>query len=75
MAHQANIRILELVASKLSIPITKFLNNIDHVGNTSAASIPLILSEQQATFKKGDIICLLGFGAGFTWSSILMEWS
>ena len=75
VAHQANIRILELVASKLNIPITKFLNNIDHVGNTSAASIPLILSEQQSTFKKGDIICLLGFGAGFTWSSILMEWS
>jgi 3-oxoacyl-[acyl-carrier-protein] synthase III len=77
IAHQANIRILESVAKKLGIPFDRFLINIDSVGNTSAASIPLILSEHfdQNTFKKGDTLCLLGFGAGFTWSSILLEWS
>ena len=77
IAHQANLRILESVSHKFSVPIEKFLINIDNVGNTSAASIPLVLSENlnNETFSKGDIICLIGFGAGFTWSSILLEWS
>ena len=75
--HQANQRILESVAKKLKIPIEKFLINIDQVGNTSAASIPLLLSQHMAKmpFNKGDLICMVGFGAGFTWSSILLEWS
>ena len=61
----------------MKIPFDRFLTNIDHVGNTSAASIPLILSEsnQDQRFKTGDLICLIGFGAGFTWSSIILEWS
>ena len=77
ICHQANIRILESVAKKMGIPFEKFLTNIDRVGNTSAASIPLVLAEYDAKhqFSKGDIICLVGFGAGFTWSSILLEWS
>ena len=49
--------------------------NISRVGNTSAASIPLVLSEFNKQFKPGDKVCLVGFGAGFTWSSILLEWS
>ena len=51
--------------------------NIDQVGNTSAASIPILLGQRmsQTPFKRGDLICLVGFGAGFTWSSILLEWS
>ena len=77
IAHQANLRILESISDKFSIPFDKFLTNIDSVGNTSAASIPLVLSKNinNETFSKGDIICLIGFGAGFTWSSILLEWS
>ena len=76
-AHQANIRILESVSDQFSIPFNKFLINIDDVGNTSAASIPLVLSKNinNQTISKGDIICLIGFGAGFTWSSVLLEWS
>ena len=76
-AHQANIRILESVSDHFSIPFDRFLVNIEDVGNTSAASIPLVLSKNinNQTISKGDIICLIGFGAGFTWSSILLEWS
>ncbi len=77
VCHQANRRILDSVASKLTIPIEKFLMNIDQVGNPSAASIPILLGQRmsQTPFKQGDLICLVGFGAGFTWSSILLEWS
>ena len=76
ICHQANIRILESVSKKIGVPFEKFLTNIDRVGNTSAASIPLVLSQYHHNqFSKGDIICLVGFGAGFTWSSILLEWS
>ena len=75
--HQANIRILENIAEKFDIPFDRFLTNIDRVGNTSAASIPIILSEENKnqTFKQGDILYLIGFGAGFTWAGILLEWS
>ena len=77
VAHQANIRILESVSEKFNIPFDKFMVNIDSVGNTSAASIPLVLSKNidDQKVSKGDIICFIGFGAGFTWSSILLEWS
>ncbi len=77
VCHQANIRILESVAKQLKIPFKKFLTNINTVGNTSAASIPLLLSESNNAnlFQPGDRVCLVGFGAGFTWSSILLEWS
>ena len=77
ICHQANIRILESVSKKMGVPFEKFLTNIEHVGNTSAASIPLVLAEYAKInqFSKGDIICFVGFGAGFTWSSILLEWS
>ena len=77
ICHQANIRILESVSKKTGVPFDKFLTNIDRVGNTSAASIPLVLAEyaKKNQFSKGDIICFVGFGAGFTWSSILLEWS
>lgn len=77
VAHQANLRILNSIASKFNIPFDRFLTNIESVGNTSAASIPIVLSEcnSKQLFQKNDIICLLGFGAGFTWSSVILEWS
>ncbi|MEK9727955.1 MAG: beta-ketoacyl-ACP synthase III [Candidatus Margulisiibacteriota bacterium] len=77
VCHQANVRILESVAKRVGVPIDRFLTNIDRVGNTSAASIPIVLSEfsKQSKFTPGDRVCLVGFGAGFTWSSIILEWS
>ena len=65
------------ICEKFNIPFDRFLTNIDRVGNTSAAAIPIILSEENKnqTFKQGDILYLIGFGAGFTWAGILLEWS
>lgn len=74
--HQANSRIIDIVARKLNIPIEKFYLNIDEYANTSAASIPLALGEMESKglIKKGDKIILTGFGAGLTWGSMLIEW-
>lgn len=75
VCHQANIRILDRVAKTLNVPLDKFLTNIDSVGNTSAASIPVVLSQYASQFNPGDRLCLVGFGSGFTWASIILEWS
>ena len=72
--HQANLRIIEAVGSRMDIDPSKILVNIDHVGNTSAASVPLCLWENEAKLKKGDNLVLSTFGAGFTWGSLYMKW-
>ncbi len=72
--HQANLRIIEAVSSRAGIPEEKVLVNIQHTGNTSAASIPLCLDEYKGKLKKGDKILLTAFGAGFTWGSMLLVW-
>lgn len=75
--HQANARILSSVANKMGIPIEKFPMNVDHCGNTSSASIPILLDElnRQGKFKPGDKIVLCGFGGGLTWGAQLLEWN
>lgn len=74
--HQANSRIIDIVARKLGVPIEKFYVNIDEYANTSAASIPIALGEmeQKGLVEKGDKIIVTGFGAGLTWGSMLIEW-
>ncbi|UCC10921.1 MAG: ketoacyl-ACP synthase III [candidate division WOR-3 bacterium] len=74
--HQANIRIIEATAKRLHIPMDRVGINLDRYGNTSAASIPISLDEavQSGKIKKGDIICLVAFGAGFTWGGVLLRW-
>lgn len=72
--HQANLRIIEAVGSRVKIPEEKVLVNIQHYGNTSAASIPLCLDEFKGQLKKGDKIILTAFGAGFTWGSMYLVW-
>ena len=76
VTHQANIRIIDAVREKLSLPEEKMFNNIERYGNTTAASIPLCLSEAvlQNKLKEGDLIMLLAFGAGFTWGANLIRW-
>ncbi|PHV70420.1 3-oxoacyl-ACP synthase [Sporanaerobium hydrogeniformans] len=69
--HQANERIITSVAKKLGVAEEKFFKNIQHYGNTSAASIPIALKEAQNKLKKGDKVLLAGFGAGLTWGSML----
>ena len=75
--HQANLRISQFIQRKLNLPDEKIFNNIMYLGNTTAASIPIALSEavDQGRVKKGDLVCLAAFGSGFTWASALIEWS
>lgn len=72
--HQANMRIIEAVAQRAGIDSKKVLVNIEHYGNTSAASIPLCLDEFKDTIKKGDRLILTAFGAGFTWGAMYVIW-
>ena len=67
-------RIIEAVAQRAEMPMEKVLVNIEHTGNTSAASIPLCLDEYKDKLKKGDRLVLTAFGAGFTWGAMYLVW-
>ena len=75
--HQANVRIIEAVAKGLSFPMERIFVNVDRFGNTSAASVPLALSEavDSGRVKVGDRIVFVAFGAGFTSGAVALEWS
>ena len=74
--HQANIRIIQATANHAGIPMEKVVVNVDRYGNTSSASIPLALAEavEQGRVKKGSLLLLVAFGAGFTWGSTVVRW-
>ncbi len=74
--HQANIRIIKMVANLLDMPMEKVYTNIERYGNTSASSIPIALDEAVRTgrIKKGDLVLLAAFGSGLTWASTLLRW-
>jgi len=74
--HQANRRIIDAVATRMGIDESKIYVNIDRVGNTSAASIPVALDEasRAGLIKRGDTILLAAFGAGLTWAASLVRW-
>lgn len=72
--HQANLRIIEAVAKRLELSPEQVIVNIEHVGNTSAASIPLAIWENEKRFKKGDNIILTAFGAGFVHGASYLKW-
>lgn len=73
--HQANVRIIDSVGERLEIPAEKVIVSLDHHGNTSAASIPLALSEnlQNGRIKKGQLLVLTAMGAGFTWGGAVVR--
>lgn len=75
--HQANLRIIDAAARRMNLPREKTAVYIDQYGNTSAASIPIALSEAVAAgrIKHGDCIALAGFGAGLAWGSCILKWS
>ena len=73
--HQANIRIIEAVAKRLELPMEKVMVNIEHFGNTSAATIPLALWEYENQLKKGDNLILTAFGAGFVHGASYLKWA
>ncbi len=72
--HQANLRIISAIANRLELPEDKMLVNIGHYGNTSAASLPLCVWDNEAKLKKGDNMIFTAFGAGFTWGAIYVKW-
>jgi len=74
--HQANLRIAQFVQHKLKLRDDQVYNNIQHYGNTTAASVPIALCEawEQGKIKEGDLVCLAAFGSGFTWASALLRW-
>ncbi|HZD04941.1 MAG TPA: beta-ketoacyl-ACP synthase 3, partial [Longimicrobiales bacterium] len=74
--HQANLRINQMVQRRLGLSDDKVFNNIDRYGNTTAATIPIALSEAVAggRLRSGDLLCMVAFGSGFTWASALVRW-
>jgi 3-oxoacyl-[acyl-carrier-protein] synthase III len=74
--HQANLRIIDAVAKRLELPKEKFIVNIEKVGNTSSASIPIALDEavKAGKIKDGNKIMMIGFGGGLSWGGVIFEW-
>jgi len=74
--HQANVRIIEAAANRLKIPMDRTIVNLDRFGNTSAASIPLAITEaaDAGRIADGDLVLLSGFGAGMAWGSVVLRW-
>ncbi|MFY9235202.1 MAG: beta-ketoacyl-ACP synthase III [Fimbriimonadaceae bacterium] len=74
--HQANLRIIESAAKRLSLPPEKVFTNVQRYGNTSGGSIPIALyeAEKEGRLKKGDVVMTVGFGAGLVWGANLIRW-
>ena len=74
--HQANLRISQFIQQKFKLSDQQVFNNIMKYGNTTAASIPIALTEayQQGKIKDGDLVVLAAFGSGFTWASAIIRW-
>jgi 3-oxoacyl-[acyl-carrier-protein] synthase-3 len=73
--HQANLRIIDAVGQRMEIDSSRVMINIERFGNTTAATIPLLLWEAESKLKKGDDIILAAFGAGFTWGAMWLKWA
>ena len=76
LPHQANIRINNMVQKKLGLKDSQVLNNIHKYGNTTSATIPILLAEASRNniLKEGDLILMAAFGSGFTWGASLIKW-
>ena len=74
--HQANLRISQFIQKKFGLDDDKVYNNIMHYGNTTAASVPIALTEawENGKIKEGDLVVLAAFGSGFTWGSVIIRW-
>lgn len=75
IAHQANKRIIDATASRMNLDESKVLVNIQKYGNTTSATLPLLLYDFESKFKKGDTLIFAAFGGGFTWGSIYLKWA
>ncbi|MFI2741671.1 beta-ketoacyl-ACP synthase III [Zhouia sp. PK063] len=73
--HQANKRIIDATANRMDLPSEKVMINIDKYGNTTSATLPLLLADYESKLKKGDNLIFAAFGGGFTWGSIYLKWA
>ena len=74
-AHQANKRIIDATAKRINLEPSKVMMNIEKYGNTTSATIPLLLNDYESKLKRGDKIVFAAFGGGFTWGSIYLTWT
>ena len=75
VAHQANKRIIDATADRMELNREKVMINIDRYGNTTSATIPLLLSDYESKLKRGDNLIFAAFGGGFTWGAIYLKWA
>jgi 3-oxoacyl-[acyl-carrier-protein] synthase-3 len=75
IAHQANKRIIDATSSRMGLDESKVLINIERYGNTTSATLPLLLSDYETKLKKGDNLIFAAFGGGFTWGAIYLKWA
>ncbi|MBS3914268.1 MAG: ketoacyl-ACP synthase III [Bacteroidetes bacterium] len=75
LAHQANLRIIDATAERMGLDKEKVLVNINRYGNTTSGTLPLLMSDFESKFKKGDNLIFSTFGGGFTWGSIYVKWA
>jgi len=73
--HQANMRIIQATANRVELDPSKVMINIQKYGNTTSATLPLLLSDYESQLKKGDNLIFAAFGGGFTWGSIYLKWA
>ncbi|MGB2116224.1 MAG: beta-ketoacyl-ACP synthase III [Flavobacteriaceae bacterium] len=73
--HQANMRIIDATANRMGLPDDKVLKNIEKYGNTTSATLPLLLHDYESKLKKGDNIVFAAFGGGFTWGALYLKWA
>jgi len=75
VAHQANKRIVDATAQRIELEDEKVMSNIEKYGNTTSATLPLLLSDYESRLKKGDNLIFAAFGGGFNWGSIYLKWA
>jgi 3-oxoacyl-[acyl-carrier-protein] synthase-3 len=73
--HQANKRIIEATANRVGVESEKVMMNIHKYGNTTSATLPLLLADYENQLKKGDNLIFAAFGGGFTWGAIYLKWA
>ena len=73
--HQANKRIIEATAKRVNLDAAKVMMNIHKYGNTTSATLPLLLADYEHQLKKGDNLIFAAFGGGFTWGAIYLKWA
>ena len=73
--HQANKRIIDAIAKRVNLPNEQVMSNIEYFGNTTAATLPLLLNDYESKLSPGDRLVFAAFGGGFTWGAAYLTWA